>query len=66
MGAAYYIIPEESQRELVSVPLAKIQFYSFALVGCDKTGFGGKPFKSILPHHVKKAMTSLASCSDIL
>ena len=33
MGAAYYIIPEESQRELVSVPLAKIQFYSFALVG---------------------------------
>jgi len=33
MGAAYYIIPEESQSELISVPLAKIQFYSFALVG---------------------------------
>jgi len=33
MGAAYYIIPEESQRELVSVRLAKLQFYSFALVG---------------------------------
>ena len=33
MGAAYYIIPEESQNELVSVPLAKLQFYSFALVG---------------------------------
>ena len=33
MGAAYYIIPEEAQRELISVRLAKIQFYSFALVG---------------------------------
>ena len=33
MGAAYYIIPEESQREMISIPLAKIQFYSFALVG---------------------------------
>jgi len=33
MGAAYYIIPEESQNELVSVPLAKLQFWSLALVG---------------------------------
>jgi len=33
MGAAYYIIPEESQRELVSVKLAKLQFWSRAIVG---------------------------------
>ena len=33
MGAAYYIIPEESQNELVSVPLAMLQFWSLALVG---------------------------------
>lgn len=33
MGAAYYIIPDESDRELFSVPLAKLQFWSFALVG---------------------------------
>ncbi len=33
MGAAYYIIPEESQRELASVGLAKLQFWSFAAVG---------------------------------
>ena len=33
MGAAYYIIPEESQTELVSVPLAKLQFWSLAIVG---------------------------------
>jgi len=33
MGAAYYIIPEESQTELVSVPLAKLQFWSLAAVG---------------------------------
>ncbi|MCP3931875.1 MAG: nitric-oxide reductase large subunit [Bacteroidetes bacterium] len=33
MGAAYYIIPDESQRELVSVPLAKLQFWSLAIVG---------------------------------
>ncbi len=33
MGAAYYIIPEESQRELVSVPLAKLQFWALAIVG---------------------------------
>ncbi|KUO68602.1 MAG: nitric oxide reductase [Lutibacter sp. BRH_c52] len=33
MGAAYYIIPEEAQRELVSVKLAYIQLISLALVG---------------------------------
>ncbi len=33
MGAAYYIIPEEAQRELVSVKLAYIQLISFLLVG---------------------------------
>ena len=33
MGAAYYIIPEEAQVELVSVKLAYIQLISFALVG---------------------------------
>jgi len=33
MGAAYYIIPEEAQRELVSVKLAYIQLITFALVG---------------------------------
>jgi nitric oxide reductase subunit B len=33
MGAAYYIIPEESNRELYSTKLAMIQFVSFALVG---------------------------------
>lgn len=33
MGAAYYIIPEEAQRELVSVKLAYVQLISFALVG---------------------------------
>ena len=33
MGAAYYIIPEEAQTELVSIPLAKLQFWSLALVG---------------------------------
>lgn len=33
MGAAYYIIPEEAQRELVSVKLAYIQLVTFALVG---------------------------------
>lgn len=32
MGAAYYIIPEESKLELVSVKLAKLQFYSLAIV----------------------------------
>jgi len=33
MGAAYYIIPEESQHELVSVKLAYVQLISLALVG---------------------------------
>jgi nitric oxide reductase subunit B len=33
MGAAYYIIPEEAQNELVSVKWAYIQLVSFALVG---------------------------------
>lgn len=33
MGAAYYIIPEEAQHELVSVKLAYVQLISFLLVG---------------------------------
>ena len=33
MGAAYYIIPEEAQRELVAVKLAYAQLISFLLVG---------------------------------
>jgi nitric oxide reductase subunit B len=33
MGAAYYIIPEESQNELVNVKLAYVQLISLALVG---------------------------------
>ena len=33
MGAAYYIIPEESQTELVSVKLAYVQLISLAIVG---------------------------------
>jgi len=33
MGSAYFIIPEESDNELFSVPLAKLQFWSFAIVG---------------------------------
>lgn len=33
MGSAYYIIPDESDEELWSVPLAKLQFWSFAIVG---------------------------------
>ncbi len=33
MGAAYFIIPDESDHELWSVPLALIQFYSLAIVG---------------------------------
>jgi len=32
MGAAYYIIPEEAECEMVSVPLAKLQFGSLAIV----------------------------------
>ena len=33
MGSAYYIIPEEAENELVSVPLVKLQFWSLAIVG---------------------------------
>ena len=33
MGAAYYIIPEEAQRELISVQWAYVQLISLALVG---------------------------------
>ncbi len=33
MGAAYYIIPDEAEHELVSVPLAMLQFFSLAIVG---------------------------------
>ena len=33
MGAAYFIIPDETDNELWSVPLAKLQFWSFAIVG---------------------------------
>ena len=33
MGAAYYIIPEEAEHELVSVKLAYIQLITLALVG---------------------------------
>ena len=33
MGAAYYIIPEEAQKELVSVKLAYVQLISLAIVG---------------------------------
>ena len=33
MGAAYYIIPEESENELVSVKLAYLQLVTLALVG---------------------------------
>lgn len=33
MGAAYYMIPEESDREILSVPLAYVQLISFVLVG---------------------------------
>ncbi len=33
MGAAYYIIPEEAQHELVSVKLAYVQLITLALVG---------------------------------
>ena len=33
MGAAYFIIPDEAEHELISVPLAKLQFWSLAIVG---------------------------------
>jgi nitric oxide reductase subunit B len=33
MGAAYYLVPEESERELYSVKLAKILFWIFLIAG---------------------------------
>ncbi len=33
MGAAYYIIPEEAEREIVSVKLAYTQLIAFVIVG---------------------------------
>jgi len=33
MGAAYYLVPEESQREIYSVKLAKILFWVFLIAG---------------------------------
>ena len=33
MGAAYFIIPDEADNKLWSVPLAKLQFWSLAIVG---------------------------------
>ena len=33
MGAAYYLVPEESQREIYSVKLAKILFWIFLVAG---------------------------------
>lgn len=33
MGAAYYIIPEEVDRELISLPLAFVQLIAFVIVG---------------------------------
>ncbi len=33
MGAAYYIIPDEAENELISIPLVKLQFWSLAIVG---------------------------------
>src|SRR3989338_7153154 len=33
MGAAYYLIPEESERELYSVKLAKLLFWVFLVAG---------------------------------
>ncbi len=33
MGAAYYIVPEEAERELASVKLAVVQWAAFVLVG---------------------------------
>ncbi|MBP9674426.1 MAG: cbb3-type cytochrome c oxidase subunit I [Bacteriovoracaceae bacterium] len=33
MGAAYYIIPEEAERELISVPLAYVQLIALLVVG---------------------------------
>jgi len=33
MGAAYYIIPEEAEREIISTKLAMLQFWALAIVG---------------------------------
>ena len=33
MGAAYYIIPEEADRELISIPWAYVQLIAFVVVG---------------------------------
>lgn len=33
MGAAYFIIPDEADHELISIPLVKLQFWSLAIVG---------------------------------
>jgi nitric oxide reductase subunit B len=33
MGSAYYIIPDEAEHELISIPLVKLQFWSLAIVG---------------------------------
>lgn len=33
MGAAYYMIPEESEREIISIRLAYVQLIAFVLVG---------------------------------
>ena len=33
MGSAYYIIPDEAEQELISVPLVRLQFWSLAIVG---------------------------------
>ena len=33
MGAAYYIIPEEAEREIISPKLAMLQFWALAIVG---------------------------------
>ncbi|MBL7917196.1 MAG: cbb3-type cytochrome c oxidase subunit I, partial [Bacteroidia bacterium] len=33
MGSAYYIIPEEAEREIISVPLAYVQLVALLVVG---------------------------------
>jgi nitric oxide reductase subunit B len=33
MGGTYYLIPEESEREIYSLPLAKVQLYLFLAIG---------------------------------
>lgn len=53
MGTAYYIIPEEADRELASVPLAYLQLISFlavgviALVGFHVNWWEGRKFLEI-------------------